>query len=58
MSKKTLKAALKIKNSEIPSYSRKALRGEKTEEEIKVLSLLTTWHNNAKKKKDFKGVLK
>ena len=58
MSKKALSAALKIKDGEIPSFSRTALRGEKTEEEIKVLSLLTAWHNNAKKKKDFAGVLK
>ena len=58
MSGKKLKAALYIKDGEETSLSRRALRGEKTEEEIKALSLLTAWHNNAKKKKDFAGVLR
>jgi len=58
MPKKELKAALKIKHGEISPLSLKTLRGEKTEEEVKALSLLTAWHNNAKKKKDFAGVLR
>ncbi|MDP3296771.1 MAG: hypothetical protein Q8N09_04135 [Thermodesulfovibrionia bacterium] len=58
MSKKALKAALKIKDGELSSIPRRALKGEKTREENEALSMLTAWHNNAKKKKDFAGVLR
>ncbi|GBE33917.1 hypothetical protein BMS3Bbin06_00432 [bacterium BMS3Bbin06] len=57
MVKATLTAALKIKGGATP-VTRKELKGEKTKDEIELLSLLTKWHNNAKKKKDFSGVLR
>lgn len=58
MSKKALEAALKIKAGELSSIPRNAFKGDKTPEERKALSMLTVWHNNAKKKKDFGGILK
>lgn len=58
MSKKALKAALKIKDGELNCVPRRALKGAKTKEEREALSMLTAWHNNAKKKKDFSGVLR
>lgn len=58
MPKKALKLALKIKGGELSSIPSHALKGNKTEEEREALSMLTAWHNNAKKKKDFSGVLR
>ncbi|MFA4829277.1 MAG: hypothetical protein WC855_12480 [Thermodesulfovibrionales bacterium] len=57
MPKKSAKTSLKIKGG-LSSLSRQELKGEKTKEEIELISLLTTWHNNAKKDKYLEVVLR
>lgn len=48
MPKKLSKTSLKIKGG-LSSPSQKELQGRKTKKEIELISLLTNWHNNAKK---------
>jgi len=50
MPKKSAKTSLKIKGG-LSSLSQKELKGRQTKEEIELVSLLTSWHNNAKKDK-------
>lgn len=48
MSRKASKAKLKIKGG-FSRLSRQKLKGKKTDEEVELISLLKSWHNNAKK---------